>query len=621
MSFQSIIEQIKDHPLSSVIGAYISISKKGANYEAICPFHSDTKPSLKISNSKKLYKCFACDSSGDHIKFVQEFQQLEFIEALKETAKLLGIPTDELDKDRKKSPKEEMAFRVLTAASKLYRKYAKENFSDTYEEFLKNRGLDEHTATDFQIGYAPKSNVLLNYFRSVGNPQDKEFAIKVALDIGIIKQGNSGPYDTFRDRIMFPVWDQFGTCRGFSSRAIRKDQVPKYLNSHESDTFNKRFILYGFNLAKNHIREKDCVLVTEGNMDTVALHQFGFKNSVALMGIAISEFSIKKLTSLTKNIVLSLDNDDAGYKAAQRINKQFMEAGIIAKYINFDDQKDPDDYLQTYGRVMLQEKIDNAKSFLDFELGNCIPDSIPESPDQKLSILKDKIFPILFPLETSLLATERLIISAKSLGLQSDPAFILEAYKTELEKAKKSPRREAPTDTASQALSEQEVQKSQIRQQILAQKPKTLLKSEKKLIEEFIKHPALADSENAAALLDLVSQNEVKRLVQWLNNLYFEIDESEYTKQVQNSLNLSDFSSEIKEIVSSSLYSFEGLELTDKQVERVLSDLNLSLQRDGLKFERGKLIELQKNCVSIEESNDLLTQLNEIQKKLEELKK
>ncbi len=621
MSMQTIIEQIKEHPISSIIGTYISISKSGANYEAVCPFHSDTKPSLKINNGKKLYKCFACNASGDHINFVKEYQNLEFIEALKETAKICGIPTDELDKNKKKSPKEEMSYRVLAVASKIYRKCAKESFLKTYQEFLKNRGLDEATATDFGIGFAPKNNVLLNYLRSIPDSSEREFALKTAIEIGILKQGNNGLYDTFRDRIMFPVWDQFGATKGFSSRAIRPDQVPKYLNSNESETFNKRFILYGFNLAKNYIRENDAVLITEGNMDTVALHQFGFKNSVALMGIAISDYSIQKLLSLTKNIYFLLDNDDAGMNAMMRINKQFLSAGIVAKYVTFDDKKDPDDYLQAHGRVKLQEKIDNAINFVDFELDQCIPASIPENTDQKLSILKDQIFPILYPLEDSLLATERLITYAKRLGLQSDPAAIIEAYKTDLEKAGTNHAKTPQNDAASHELSNKEAEFADLKASIIKQRPKFLLKSEKNLIEFFVHHPTLSDSENAAAILDLVAHNEVKRLVQWLNNLYFEIDDSEYTKQVQDRLSLQDFSSEIKEVVSSALFSFQAIELDEKQKVKICHDLEISLKRDCLKFERDKLKELKKQCFNNSDSLELLKQIGEIDKQLNELKK
>ncbi|MGK0367732.1 MAG: DNA primase, partial [Thermoproteota archaeon] len=318
MSFNEVIDQIKQYPISDLIGNYIAVKKVGSGHEAMCPFHGDSNPSLKISDSKKLYKCFACGASGDHISFVQNFKSIEFIDAIKEIAGQFNISTDSLDQNKNKDPKLEMAQRVLTSANKLYKKYAQTSHKKDYDEFIKNRGLTEELALDFNIGFAPKGNVFLEYLQTIPG-KDKEFAMQVAQDIGIIKKGQNGLYDAFRSRITFPIKDQLGHVRGFSCRATYEGQIPKYLNSHESMVFHKRNILYGLDIAKSYIRQKESVIIVEGNMDAVALHQYGFNQTVALMGTAMSEFGITRLKTITKNFFLCLDNDNAGHKAMERI--------------------------------------------------------------------------------------------------------------------------------------------------------------------------------------------------------------------------------------------------------------------------------------------------------------
>ncbi|MFT6633898.1 MAG: DNA primase, partial [Bacteriovoracaceae bacterium] len=200
-------EIIKSTPISSIISYYHPISKKGGNYEGICPFHGDSHPSLKINDSKGIYKCFACGAAGDSIKFVQDKLNVDFVQAIKEIAENIGISIEET-KLKNKNPKFDMALRVLQVASKLYKKIANENDPKPFKEFLTKRGLNEDSTTDFQIGYAPGNNALTKYLNSIQGP-DKDMAIAVAKDIGLIRDNKrgSGHYDFYRDRVMFPLWD------------------------------------------------------------------------------------------------------------------------------------------------------------------------------------------------------------------------------------------------------------------------------------------------------------------------------------------------------------------------------------------------------------------------------
>src|SRR5690606_36257076 len=212
---------------------------------------------------------------------------------------------------------------------------------ENFKRFLNERKLNEESVKNFGIGYAPSQNAFSAYLKSLpADIQDK--AVAIALDTGIIKEGKWGHYDFYRDRIMFPVFDHAGQVRGFSSRAVLPDQKPKYLNSGESFIFDKGNILYGFNLARNHIRSLDSVIIAEGNMDVVMLHQYGFTQAVGAMGVALSSKSARLLSHMTKNIYLGLDSDEAGFKAMHRIHSEFLFFKILPKFLDYSPAKDPD---------------------------------------------------------------------------------------------------------------------------------------------------------------------------------------------------------------------------------------------------------------------------------------
>lgn len=612
MTLDEVIEHIKQHPISDVISFYIPVNKRGANHEALCPFHGDSNPSLKISNPKKLYKCFACEASGDHFTFVQNYKHMNFIEAVKDIAGHLNLPVDELDKKKKKDPKTEMGLRVLTAANKLYRKYAAANHIDKFQKFLTDRGLDQRISDDFSIGFAPKGNVLLSYLNSIPEP-DKTEALKIASEIGIIKSGQNGPYDAFRERVTFPIKDQFGQVRGFSCRATYEGQIPKYLNSHESFIFHKRNILFGLDIAKQYIRQHDAVIIVEGNMDAIALHQHGFNYSVATMGVALSDYGIQKLKSLTKNFYIAMDNDDAGMKASSRINADLLKQEILAKFIDLSPSKDPDDFLQEHGRLALQERIDNAPTFLDFTINQILEGKVPENPDLKHSILVEKVFPIIAPLKESLGATERVLLAAKKLGFQSDSSIILDTYRNFLKGVQE-------TKKPSSYKAEEEVNYKTPKEPIQITRDLKLTKAEKMLVRELLSQPSLLENISQSEILDLLSHNEVKRLVQWLSNIYLEVEETEFQNIVRDSMACSDFNVEIKELISSTLFNASHMQLSEEVAVKLLNDIKNKLIVEQLKSERDELFKKQKVSAQQDEITNIIARISDIDKKLFELK-
>jgi DNA primase len=638
---------IKDTPISSIINFYHPISKKGADYKGVCPFHNDTKPSMSISDSKGVYKCFACGAAGDGIKFVQDLRNLDFIEAVKDIAAQLSIPIDEFKK-KDKNPKFEMGFRVLNGAFKLYKKIATEVKPKTFTDFLKNRGLNDDSVKNFGLGFAPGNNALSSYLNSIPNAKDKDVAMKLAKEIGIIgdsKHGN-GTYDFFRDRVVFPVHDHGGQVRGFQARAVLPDQKPKYMNSRESFIFDKGNILYGFNIAKNNIRSKDAVIVCEGNMDVVVLHQFGFTNSVGTMGVAFSENSSRLLGNLTKNFYLAMDSDAAGMKGMVRINEMLLNQGILPKYIDFSPSNDPDEFLNEFGRLELIARMDKAPTFLEVQIEEAIPKPVPGTTDKKLAALH-KVFEIVSPLKDGLVAKEKVILASKSLGLQSSNDDIVGAYKNFLEEkeANKSKYKKRSVDRPKKAVTVQndsindgppiedyngppmDIDESFVGEFLDSSEPLANEQQvippnrvELQILSTMITNPECLESKQIAEILDLIDHNDVKQLIHWLKNIYLEIDDADYTNFIKAKLE-ENINSDCKNTIASALYNYNSLKFDKKIIDKTMIDLRFKLKREALKGKKAKLVQKQSQAITEEEGLKVLGDIQKVNEELDNLKK
>ncbi|HXH29486.1 MAG TPA: DNA primase [Bacteriovoracaceae bacterium] len=621
MAFEELKDRIKESPVSMVLSHYMSLNKKGANLEGICPFHPDTKPSLKVNDTKGMYKCFVCGAGGDSITFVKEFKRIEFVEALKEIAGLLGLPFEDLQKEKKKNPRVEMAFRVLNASSKLYRKIAASGPA-AFTDFLEKRKLSPESVENFQLGYVTGNNVFYQYLQSIPGP-DGDLAFTVAKEIGVIKfnENRNSHYDFYRDRVMFPIQDHTGQIRGYSSRTVYPDQIPKYLNSGESFIFDKGSILYGFYLGKNAIRQTDQAIIVEGNMDVVMMHQFGFLQTVATMGTALSDHSVKLLSNMTKNIFLALDSDPAGKKAMLRINADFLSLGTLPKFLNFAPHKDPDEFLLNEGRLALIERIEKAPIYLDVLISELIPEKIPENLEHKLNTLH-RVFDLVSPLKEHLSASERIVNIAKTLGLKSDSKTILDDYKAHLSRQKEKGQSyiDRPKIKAEEeSLEEQEVKARNLH----AISPSQVLlppsKSEKLFIREILCHPEFLTHLKADEFLAYIGHDEVKRLVHWLVKIYLEIDDLEYVSIVQEELQYGGYSKAVIDIGTDALFNY-GNKYNEKVIVRMLKDYQLMLKMDQLKTKRKELVERQKSTPSQNEVDLVLSEISKIDKEILNLK-
>lgn len=639
MSLDELKLKIKEEvPISSVIGNYIPIKKSGSSMISLCPFHSDSKPSMHINDSKKIFKCFACDAAGDAIAFVMKYRNLDYVDALKEICQKQGINFDSYQEEKKSNPKMDMAKKILTKTAQLYRRTATTHRFSPYDEFIKKRGLNEEIAALYSLGFSPAKNSICDYLSSIPNEKERTFALSIAEELGLIKRdrhNQESHYDTFRDRIIFPIWDQFGQVIGFTSRAIREDQKAKYMNSIDSFVFNKRNILYGFHLAKNAIRDKDAVILVEGNMDQIALYNNGFQNTVAVMGIALGTHSLERLIGITKNIYLALDTDNAGFTAMERINRQLASHGIVAKYLEFSPEKDPDEFLQKQGPLAFQEKLDNALPAFDILLNKMIPEKLPEVLDRKLEIL-NHAFEMMSPLRSHLAATERVVSLAKRLGLKSEPSQIVKNYEEFLEKMEareKNVARFRPPNnmSAPSSLEENEDEENELnplqiselnlqREEKVAPE-KVLSKTERLVVQELVQLPALFSDDRMLELLDFVSSDEVKKYIGKVKRILLEIDESEYASVISNLTSGPEYSPELREAVSSALFKYKVRELDSKIKTRIFSDLKIKLQMDLLKTKKEEMKKRQLECVEEKEMTKLLQELSEIEKSLQGFKK
>jgi len=356
----SSVEQIKSKlDIITVVGAYIKLDKAGANFKGKCPFHNEKTPSFFVSPDRGSYYCFGCQAKGDIFTFVQEFEGLDFVGALKVLAEKAGVELQHFDRGEK-SEKEKL-FSILEQATFFFQKNLSEN--KVAQEYLKKRGINDESVKKFRIGFAPDEWRSLHDFLI-----SKNVSVGEILSVGLIKKADGAEkyYDTFRGRIMFPIADSSGRVVGFSGRIlVSDDKAPKYLNSPETALFQKSEILFGLDLAKKEIRLKDYSILVEGQMDLVMMHQIGVSNTVASSGTALSALHLTKLRRLSSRIIMAYDGDSAGFSASDRSAKLALSLGMDLKIAQMPDGLDPAD-LAKESPEKLREILKKSKHVIDF---------------------------------------------------------------------------------------------------------------------------------------------------------------------------------------------------------------------------------------------------------------
>lgn len=394
-----------------VVSTYIKVEKAGINYKARCPFHNEKTPSFFISTDRNTYYCFGCGEKGDIFTFVEKFEGLTFREALVKLADRAGVQLTNIPQTERTV--DNVLFEIMDVAVEHYESRLKAN--KEVQAYLTKRGVTGQTLAEWRIGYAV--NDWRDTLDSLTSKKYRETDIKRA---GLIKYPDAGkgdrPYDTFRDRIMFPIFDLESRVVAFSGRIFGEDpNAPKYLNSPETEIFKKSETLYGLHKAKTEIRKKDFALLVEGQFDLVMMHQVGIKNTVATSGTAFTLEHAKRLKRYSNRILLAFDGDNAGIAAALRAGDIALKEGMEVKVVTFPKDEDPAS-LAVKDTEELKKILKDSMHLIDFRIELIKKQARDEREQNKL--LKEQILPLIVLLESAMQQSHFIKIISQKLNIQ-----------------------------------------------------------------------------------------------------------------------------------------------------------------------------------------------------------
>ncbi|HAO64594.1 TPA: DNA primase [Candidatus Taylorbacteria bacterium] len=374
----STVDTIKDRlSITDVVGAYVKLEKAGANLKGICPFHQEKTPSFMVSPARSSYYCFGCGAKGDIFSFVEQFEGLDFMGALKVLADRAGVEIKKEDPSAK--TERERLFRIMETASLFYHKGLSED--QTAKDYLKKRGVEVQTIRAWRLGYAlAEWRSLYAYLISKG------FSAQEMLKAGLVKSADNGFYDTFRSRIIFPIANTGGRIVAFSGRIFPvDDEAAKYLNSPETALFNKSAVMHGYDKAKFEIRTKNLAILVEGQMDLILSHQVGITNTIATSGTAFTDLHAGLIKRFAEKLVICYDGDKAGVAAALRAAVVALRSGLDVRIARLPDEKDPADMCIENKQAYL-DAIAGAEHVIDFALGTILRAKLDKRQQEKLIV-------------------------------------------------------------------------------------------------------------------------------------------------------------------------------------------------------------------------------------------
>ncbi len=393
------IEEVKQRAdIVDVISGRVILKKRGKEFVGLCPFHDEKSPSFTVNQAKQMYYCFGCGAGGNAFKFLMELEKRSFSEVVLELAKNYQVPIKTVEPEHRQELQRQISLReqlyeISALTAKFYEHALRQSQGEEPLAYLKSeRKLSEETIQQFQLGYAPQGwEALYSYL-----VEQKNYPAQLVEQAGLIvprKSGGSGYYDRFRNRIMIPIRDTQGRVIGFGGRALG-DEQPKYLNSPETELFDKGKTLYGLDTAKTAISKADRAIVVEGYFDAIALQEAGISNAVASLGTALSLNQVRQLLRYTdsKQIILNFDADKAGTKAAERaigeIEQLAYQGEVQLRVLNIPDGKDADEYLKTYSPEQYRELLDNSPLWLDWQIQQMLVNQDLKQADTSQQITK-----------------------------------------------------------------------------------------------------------------------------------------------------------------------------------------------------------------------------------------
>ena len=381
-----LVEEVRaKNDIVDVISGYVRMQKKGSSYFGLCPFHNEKSPSFSVSRDKQMYYCFGCGAGGNVFTFVMAYENCSFPEAIKELADRVGVALPEMEYSeevKKREGRKAKLLEVNKEAAKYFYYLLRSPKGSIGHQYLSGRALSEETMKKFGLGFASVSNnELVNYLHSKG------YADELIKEAGLASfDERYGMHDKFWNRVMFPIQDINHRVIGFGGR-VMGDGKPKYLNSPETMIFDKSRNLYGLNFARTS--RKNNIILCEGYMDVIAMHQAGFTQAVASLGTAFTVGQANLLRRYTSDVLLAYDSDGAGVNAALRAINILRESGLRGKVINMEPAKDPDEFIKANGADAFQERMDKAENSFFFELRILERDYDLSDPDSKTGFYRE----------------------------------------------------------------------------------------------------------------------------------------------------------------------------------------------------------------------------------------
>ena len=494
---KSFIQRLRDEfPVSQIVGARVPLKKKGREFEACCPFHQEKSPSFFVNDQKGFYHCFGCSEHGDSIKFIMEYDKLSYPQAIESLAREVGIPLPEISPEAEaQEQKRQSLTTVVALAADWFQQQLQLAHGQAARDYLMGRGLSDETIKHFKLGYAPNDRNALKEYLLSQNAKESQL-----IETGLLIQleDRSRPsYDRFRGRIMFPITDRQGEVIAFGGRLMAKsDTAPKYLNSPETPLFHKGHVLYNWKNAKMAARDDTPIIIAEGYMDVIALHQYGFTTGVAPLGTALTEMHLKGLWRYQDAPILSLDGDAAGQRAMWRsaeLALPMLEPGKTLRFLTLPQGQDPDDFLQANGAKALHKKLEQTTplSKMIFETvskrhGTTTPEQRAASEDE-LNQMASRIQHESVQHHFKQYFREQRFAKGKSSGNFNKPYGKKQTIKA-------PPPKNIPTRAAG------------------------ILRTQKQMLKLLIMHPELLDQGDISATLERfeISDNTLKAIQHWL---------------------------------------------------------------------------------------------------------
>ena len=382
-----LIEEIRNrNDIVDVVSQYVTLKRSGKNYMGLCPFHKEKSPSFCVSPDRQIFHCFGCGVGGDSIRFISKIENLDFIQTIEMLAEKSGVqlPTEENGQDDEKIRLKEKVYEINKIASQFYHENLYKPTSKVAQEYVKKRKLDNNTLKTFSIGFSTNFDELYQILKSKGFTQEE------ILASSLVKKSEKGTmYDSFRDRLMFPIKDIKDRVIAFGGRVL-DDSKPKYINSPENIVYSKGRNLFGMNIAKNS--RKDKIIIVEGYMDAISLYQRGINNVVASLGTALTQNQGRLLRKYASQILIGYDADGAGQNATVRGMEILQNMGCDIRILQLDGEaKDPDEYIIKYGSARFQKRVDEAISLVEYKVKNLKNTLSLNSASDKIKFLNEVV--------------------------------------------------------------------------------------------------------------------------------------------------------------------------------------------------------------------------------------